>query len=154
MWRFSLRVFKQLYSKYDESLRNRQIPCDVNGCDYLRVAVRGRQKKVASCILKNQVGFWVRVNTTWINKNSHESNKGIQSRTPPSKNFVFFDLNESPLKMMKNNFHFMSKALFVLEIFTFLSRLFDYVENRLAMVNFKDWTTNNYNIHIAQYLKK
>ena len=48
----------------------------------------------------------------------------------------------------------MSKALFVLEIFTFLSRLFDYVENRLAMVNFKDWTTNNYNIHIAQYLKK
>ena len=56
--------------------------------------------------------------------------------------------------MMKNAFYFMLKALFVLEIFTFLSWLFGYVEKRLdkkAMVNFKiydvtDWTTNNYNI--------
>ena len=30
-------------------------------------------------------------------------------------------LNESPLKMMKNAFYFMLKALFVLEIFKFLS---------------------------------
>ena len=64
--------------------------------------------------------------------------------------------------MMKNAFHFMLKALFVLDIFTFLSRVFGYVEKRLdkkAMVNYKiydvtDWTTNNYNTHIAQYLKK
>ena len=56
----------------------------------------------------------------------------------------------------------MSKALFVLKIFPFLSRLFGYVEKRLdkiAMVNFKvydvtDWTTHNYNTHIAQYLKE
>ena len=43
--------------------------------------------------------------------------------------------NESPLKsslkMMKNGFCFMFKVLFVLEIFTYLSWLFGYVENGL-----------------------
>ena len=33
--------------------------------------------------------------------------------------------------MMKNDFHFMLKALFLLEIFTFLSRLFCYVDKQL-----------------------
>ena len=33
----------------------------------------------------------------------------------------FFCFNESPLKMMKNTFYFMLKALFFLEIFKFLS---------------------------------
>ena len=64
--------------------------------------------------------------------------------------------------MLKNTFYFMLKALFVLEIFTYLSWLFGYVEKGLdkkAIVNFKiydvtDWTTNNYNTLIAQYLKK
>ena len=59
-------------------------------------------------------------------------------------------------------FYFMLKARFVLEIFTFLSWLFGYLETRLdekAMVNFKiydmaDWTTNNYNTYITQYPKK
>ena len=54
----------------------------------------------------------------------------------------------------------MIKAVF--KIFTLLSRIFGYLEKRLdkkAMVNFKlydvtDWTTNNYNTHIAQYLEK
>ena len=54
------------------------------------------------------------------------------------------------------------KALFVLEIFTLLSQLFAYVEKRLdkkVKVNSKlyditDRTTNNYNTHIPQYLKK
>ena len=57
------------------------------------------------------------------------------------------------------------KALFVLEIFTFLSWLFGYfgyVKNRLdkiAMVNFKiydiaDWAANNFNTHIAHYFQK
>ena len=63
---------------------------------------------------------------------------------------------------MTNAFHFMLKAVFVLEIFTFLSWLFGYVEKRLDkidQVNFKifdvtDWTTNDYNTHITQYLKK
>ena len=56
----------------------------------------------------------------------------------------------------------MLKAPFVLGIFKFLSRLFGYIEKRLekmAKVNFKiydvtDWTTNNYDTYIAQYLKK
>ena len=65
---------------------------------------------------------------------------------------------------MENDFYFLLKlkALLVLEIFTFLSWLFAYVEKRFdkkAMVNFNiydvtDWTSNKYNTHIAQYLKK
>ena len=63
---------------------------------------------------------------------------------------------------MKSAFYFMLKVLSVLEIFTFLSWLFGYVEKRFdikAMGNFKiydiaDGTTNNYNTYIAQYLKK
>ena len=42
--------------------------------------------------------------------------------------------------MMKSAFSFLLKALFDLEIFTFLFQLFDYVEkqlNKTAMVNFK-----------------
>ena len=64
--------------------------------------------------------------------------------------------------MMKNAFYFVLKALFVLGTFTFLSWLFVCVEKRLnkkAKVNFKiydvkNWTTNNYNTHVAQYFKK
>ena len=62
---------------------------------------------------------------------------------------------------MKNIFYFMLKDLFVLEIFTFLSWLFSYEQKRFdkkVKVNSKiyditDWTTNNYNTHIAQYHK-
>ena len=36
-------------------------------------------------------------------------------------------LMESPLKMMKNTFYFILKALFVLKIFKFLSWLFGHV---------------------------
>ena len=39
----------------------------------------------------------------------------------PSNKNSFFCFNESPLKMMKNAFYFISKALFVLQIFKFLS---------------------------------
>ena len=61
--------------------------------------------------------------------------------------------------MMKTTLYFMLKVLFV-EIFTFLSWHFGYVEKRFdkkAMVKFKisdvtDWTTNNYNIYVAQYV--
>ena len=40
----------------------------------------------------------------------------------------FICLNESPLKMMKNAFYFILKTLFVLEIFKFLSWLFNHAE--------------------------
>ena len=65
-------------------------------------------------------------------------------------------------RKMKYAFYFMLKALFVLEIFPFLSWRFGYVEKRFdrkAELNFKiydvtDWTRNNYNIHIAKHLRK
>ena len=51
-----------------------------------------------------------------------------------------FLIIESPLKMMENPFYFMLKALFFVEIFIFLSCLFDYVEKRLdKKVDFKDF---------------
>ena len=64
--------------------------------------------------------------------------------------------------MIKNGFIFMSKSLFVLKIFKFLSWLFGHVAKRLDKkdkVNFKfydvmAWLTNNCNTHIAEYLKK
>ena len=63
---------------------------------------------------------------------------------------------------MKNVFLFHVKALFVLEIFTFLSWPFGYVKIQLdkhVKVNSKiyavtDWTKNSYNTHNAEYLKK
>ena len=56
----------------------------------------------------------------------------------------------------------MLKDLFVFEIFTFLSQFFGYVEKLLdkkikfssKIYDVGDWTTSNYNTHIAQYLKK
>ena len=64
--------------------------------------------------------------------------------------------------MMKNAFYFNLKALTVVKITKFLSWLFDHLEKRLDLrdkVNFKMydikiWETNNYNAHVAQYLKK
>ena len=64
---------------------------------------------------------------------------------------------ESPVEMTKHAIYFISSALFVLEIFKFLSWLFGYLEKRLdkkAMVSFSiyhvtDWTTNNYNKHVT-----
>ena len=39
----------------------------------------------------------------------------------PSKKICLINLIESPLKMMKNAFHFILKALFILKIFKSLS---------------------------------
>ena len=69
---------------------------------------------------------------------------------------------ESLLKMIKNAIYFISKALFVLKVFKFLSWLFGHVLKRLDSkdkVNFKfydvtAWLTNICNTHIAQYLQK
>ena len=63
---------------------------------------------------------------------------------------------------MKSASYSKLNAFLVLEMFTFLSWLFGYVEKRLdkkAMISYKtydvtEWTTNNCNIHITQYLKK
>ena len=71
-----------------------------------------------------------------------------------------FLTTERLLKVIKNTFYFMLKALFVLEIF--LCWLLSYVEKRLdktAKVNIKiygitEGATNKYKICIAQYFKK
>ena len=47
---------------------------------------------------------------------------------------------ENPLKIMENVFNFMLIAFFVLEIFTFLSWLFGYVERQLGKSNLL-WTS-------------
>ena len=45
----------------------------------------------------------------------------------PTKNICVICLIESPLILMKNAFYFILKALFVLNLFKFLSRLFGHV---------------------------
>ena len=63
--------------------------------------------------------------------------------------------------MMKNDFYFNLKSLFVLKIFKFLPSLFGHVEKRLIrklrlILKLKTSLTgkkNNCNTHIAQYLK-
>ena len=44
----------------------------------------------------------------------------------PSQKNIFICFIESPLKMIKNAFYFILKALFVPKIFKFLSGLFDH----------------------------
>ena len=79
-------------------------------------------------------------------------------RLSPSKKIVFICFNKNPLKKMKNAFCFMLKAHFVIEIFKFLSWHFGYVEKWLdkkaKIYDITDWTANNYNTYIVQYLKK
>ena len=63
---------------------------------------------------------------------------------------------------MENYFYFIFKALFILKIFKFLSRLFGHAEKQLDWkdkIHFKvsddtTWEKNNCNTYIAQYLKK
>ena len=63
---------------------------------------------------------------------------------------------------MKNAFHFILRVLFAIEIFTFLSWLFGYVEKRFdkkVKINFKmyevaAWTINSSNACTVQHLKK
>ena len=45
-----------------------------------------------------------------------------------SKKIYLICFNESLLKMLKNAFYFILKALFILKIFGFLYRLFDHIE--------------------------
>ena len=62
------------------------------------------------------------------------------SHLPKKKCIICFI--ESPLKMMKNAFYFISKALFILKIFKFLSWLLGHVGKQL------DWKDKvNFRIH-------
>ena len=52
----------------------------------------------------------------------------LKSDSHLPKKICFICFNESLLKMVKNAFYFVLKALFVLKIFKFLSWLFGHVE--------------------------
>ena len=73
-----------------------------------------------------------------------------------------FWATESPLKMIKNAFYFISKALFILKIFRFLSWFFGHVAKRLDkrdQVSFRfydvtAWLTNNRNTHILANISR
>ena len=54
--------------------------------------------------------------------------KLLKSDSHFPREFLFIFFNESPLKIMKNAFYFILKALFVLRIFRFLSWHFGHVE--------------------------
>ena len=62
----------------------------------------------------------------------------------PSKKNYFICFNESPLKMMKNTFYFILKALFV-------PLTFSSCKVALIIYNVTNWLKNNYSTHIAQY---
>ena len=50
----------------------------------------------------------------------------VDSHLP--KEIIFICFSERPLKMMKNSFYFVLNVIFFVEIFKFLSWLFDHVE--------------------------
>ena len=52
----------------------------------------------------------------------------VKAGLSPSTENYFYLLHWKPLKKMKNAFYFILKAIFVLEILTFLSWLFGHVE--------------------------
>ena len=56
---------------------------------------------------------------------------GLKSNPYFPKKIIFICFNENPLKMMKNAFYVILKALFVIKIFQFLSQPFGHVEKWL-----------------------
>ena len=62
-----------------------------------------------------------------------------------------FLATESSLKMVKNAFNFILKAIFILK---FLSQLSGRVEKQIDQKDVIAWLANNCNTHIAKYLKK
>ena len=102
----------------------------------------------------NQVSsFFHCIRQIWVNSIDSSSKLyfwyGVKVGSHLPNNFIFICCNESPI-------YFLLKVLFVLDIFNFLSWLFNCEEiqlNKGAKVNFKiyevtDWTTKNYNIYI------
>ena len=79
----------------------------------------------------------------------------------PSKIRFFICFNESPVKMMKNVFHFILKAFFRSQDIQFFVLTFwpFRKDGLIRKVNFKfhdvtAWSTNNYNTKTTQYPTK
>ena len=87
----------------------------------------------------------------------------VKVRISPSKKVAFICFNESSLKMVKNSFDIISKVFFsFLRYLNICLDFFDHVGKRpdkKAKVNFKiydvrNWETNHYNTHVAQYFDR
>ena len=88
-------------------------------------------------------------------------NASIKVGLSPSKKVDLICFNRRLLKVMKNAFYFMLKALFILKIYNFfVPTLFSHVGKQLDQkveVNFTiydvtNWETKDYDTHIAKYL--
>ena len=66
--------------------------------------------------------------TLFLHRNQRKRHDDIQSRTLTFQKIFCICFNESPLKMMKNDFYFILKALVILKIFKFLSWRFGHAE--------------------------
>ena len=78
--------------------------------------------------------------------------------SPSKKKFLFVCFNDSPSKMMKNDFYFILKVFSFSRYLNFYLDFWACKKNRLIRkVNYEIydvtvWLTKNYNTHIAQYL--
>ena len=112
------------------------------------------------CIFRKKVDQTTDLNIMGLVYRSSQNNASSTQRRTIRSDTIFG--NWKPFKNGENAFYFTSKALFVLNIFKFLSWLFDHVEKRLDKndkFNFKfydvtGWFKNNRNAHIAQYFEK
>ena len=78
-------------------------------------------------LIFNERRFSVTTNNTIWYKHESVLNSSFKVGLSPSKKICVICFIESPLKMIKNAFYFILKALFVLKIFKFLSWLFGHV---------------------------
>ena len=74
---------------------------------------------------------------------SHYKKAFFKVGLSPSIKICFICFNESSLKLMKNAFYFILKALFVLKIFRFFSWLFGHVE-KTAWLERYNWFQNSW----------
>ena len=124
-------------------------------------------KFVTNCFLltRQPCCSWFQLLFSWYNEVSlikKESFLTVGLSISKKVGVIWF--NKSPIKIMKSAFSFMINTFFVCKIIKFLSWLkkCDHVGKRLAkkakvnliIYDVTDYTTNNYNTHIAQYLKK
>ena len=87
--------------------------------------------------------------------------QSLKSDSQLPKKIDFSCFSGRPLKVMKNIFYFMLKALLFLRCLYVCPHSFDHVEKQfdksakvtLIICDVTDWETNNHNKHIAQYLK-
>ena len=107
-------------------------------CEFCRKDFKVLSKQFWRC--KNRLQQNQHTVTEWINVSNNIiempnlSIANFKVGLSPSKNILFYFFNESSLKMMKNAFYFILKALFVLKIFKFLSWHLGHVEKTAYII--------------------